>query len=306
MARRSSKNLRDVHGVLLLNKPKGITSNQALQRAKRLFKARKAGHTGSLDPLATGVLPLCFGEATKVSSYLLDADKHYRTVARLGAVTTTADAEGEVLSRADVPVLDADMLEGILKRFRGAIKQVPPMYSALHHDGKRLYELAREGKTVERPARDVRISSLTLLDYTADTLTLDVSCSKGTYIRSLVEDIGEALGCGAHVEVLHRRGVDPFVDPRMYSLEELEASFEQGGFPVLDELLVAPDQALPGWGSVSLDQEQSALMRNGRALVWPGGSEQENVRIYDSHGDFMGLGIVRDGELRPKRLMAQP
>lgn len=303
MGRGSGKNLRGVDGVLLLDKPRGITSNQALQRVKRLLRARKAGHTGSLDPLATGLLPLCFGEATKVSSYLLEADKHYTTVTRLGSVTSTGDAEGEVVEESPVPELTESFVEGVLARFRGDIKQVPPMYSALHHNGKRLYELAQKGITVERPPRDVCISRLELTSLRETSLTLKVACSKGTYIRSLVEDIGKALGCGAHVEQLRRTGVEPFVTPVLHTLPELESLLESQGERALDSLLLPPDEALQNWKCVALTEGQSGWMRHGRSIPWEG-SETGSVRIYDDRGVFMGLGEVQLGELKPKRLLA--
>ncbi|MEJ2479969.1 MAG: tRNA pseudouridine(55) synthase TruB, partial [Acidihalobacter sp.] len=215
---------RDVHGVLLLDKPPGMSSNQALQAVKRLFNANKAGHTGSLDPLATGLLPLCFGEATKVSSFLLEADKRYRARCRLGVRTDSADAEGQVIAERSVPAeLDSATIERALAPLRGDIEQIPPMHSALKHQGKRLYELARQGVEVERKPRRVRIARYELVARDGDELEFDIACSSGTYVRTLIDDLGQALGCGAHVTQLRRVSVEPFDDPKMYTLEELES-----------------------------------------------------------------------------------
>ena len=220
---------RELHGVLLLDKPLGLTSNDALQKAKRIFVAKKAGHTGSLDPLASGLLPLCFGEATKVSGFLLDADKYYVVSCKLGIRTATADAEGEVTETRPVPALDETVIERALARFRGDILQVPPMYSALRHQGQRLYDLAREGIEVPREARPLTIHELLLTGHTADSLSLEVCCSKGTYIRSLVEDVAEALGTCAHVTLLRRLAVGPFGRGSvMHSLTELEQKAGEG------------------------------------------------------------------------------
>lgn len=300
--RPSRKGLFDVDGVLLLDKSQGMTSNHALQRVKFLFKAKKAGHTGSLDPLATGCLPICLGEATKISSYLLDADKHYDTVARLGRTTTTEDAEGETVLERPVVLPSREELETILDRFRGEIKQVPPMYSALHHEGQRLHKLARKGLEVERAARAVTISKLELTDMGANTLSLSVSCTKGTYIRSLVRDIGEAIGCGAHVEVLRRTGVDPFTQPKMVTLDQLIALHQKGE---AKDLLLPVDSALPNWTSVSLDADQATRLKNGLKIPLTDSDERDGlVRVYDSERVFVGLGEVRENLLKAKRLMS--
>lgn len=235
---------RQVNGVFLLNKPLGLSSNSALQRVKWLFRAHKAGHTGALDPLATGLLPICLGEATKFSHYLLDAPKRYRTTVQLGIKTATGDAEGEVLQQRDVPELTEASIERVLAQFRGAQQQVPPMYSALKRDGKTLYELARKGIEIERDARPIHIYELNLLGFSANTLELDVHCSKGTYIRVLGEDIGEALGCGGHLIALHRTQTGHFQILPEYSIEYLEALTEAER----DALLLpvyAPVQHLP-------------------------------------------------------------
>ena len=216
-----------VNGVVLLDKPKGLSSNHALQRVRRLFDAQKAGHTGTLDPMATGLLPICLGEATKFSAHLLEADKMYRTRVELGVITDTGDAEGTVLERREVPNLAVEDIESVLTRFRGEIDQVPPMYSALKHQGKKLYELAREGKQVERAARRVSVYDARLLSFEGTAFELEVSCSKGTYIRTLAEDIGHALGCGAHISQLRRLKTGPFDGDAMWTLEALEALASQ-------------------------------------------------------------------------------
>ncbi len=214
---------RDVNGILLLDKPSGITSNDALQQVKRLYFAKKAGHTGSLDPLASGVLPICMGEATKVSAFLLDADKRYQVRCQLGVRTATADAEGEVLETRPVGNYSEQQLEAVLDGFRGSIEQVPPMYSALKHEGQRLYKLARQGVEVEREARTVEIYQLTLTGRGPDWIDIAVHCSKGTYVRTLAEDIGDRLGCGAHVSALRRTAVGPYSETGLVTLEQLRA-----------------------------------------------------------------------------------
>ena len=288
---------RSVDGILLLDKPIGLSSNQALQRARRAYRARKAGHTGSLDPFASGMLPLCFGQATKVSAMLLDSSKRYRVEARLGVRTTTGDPEGEIVERQDVPGLDRAAWEPLLDRFRGDIQQVPPMYSALKHQGRRLYELAREGKEVERPPRDVTIHELTLEALSEDVVELSVHCSKGTYIRSLVEDIAEALGTVAHTTDLRRTAVGPFQDADMVTLEELEAAES------LPPLLPV-DAALMDLPAVDLTEQDASRLINGQ-VVDVSVSETARVRVYGPERRFLGIGELEPGQgLRPRRLMA--
>jgi tRNA pseudouridine55 synthase len=241
--RRRHPNLRTVNGILLLDKPAGLTSNAALQAVKRLYRARKAGHTGSLDPLATGLLPICFGEATKISGFLLDADKHYRVQCRLGVRTNTGDAEGEVLEQRPVEGITEAALRKVIEGFIGDIEQIPPMYSALKHKGERLYNLARQGVEVEREARTVTIHALELLDFGGDTAELRVHCSKGTYVRTLVEDIGALLGCGAHVSGLRRLGVGPFDGSVMHDMDALEALASEG-YPALDRQFMGMGEIL--------------------------------------------------------------
>jgi len=297
MARRRKG--RPISGILLLDKPFGISSNRALQNAKRHFQAQKAGHTGSLDPLATGMLPLCFGEATKISSFLLDSDKTYLTTATLGKTTTTGDAEGEVLDEKLIPELDEAFIESVLRKYRGPITQIPPMYSALKHHGKPLYELAREGIEVERKQRHVTIHALELLAFTDTTIDLKVTCSKGTYIRTLVEDIGHDLGCGAYVSMLHRTQVDPFKNKDMVSWERVE-SLEGGQ---LDELLLPIDAGLGQFPEVTLDKKQSVALLYGQAveIAVP---DTSHIRIYNQDRIFLGMGVPEGGNvLKPKRIM---
>lgn len=302
MGRRGRARGRPVSGILLLDKPLGLSSNHALQRVKRLYDARKAGHTGSLDPLADGMLPICFGDATKISAYLLDADKHYWFRVKLGVVTATGDAEGEVLETRPTDDVTRDRIEAVLPRFVGEIEQLPPMYSALKHQGKRLYELAREGIEVEREPRKVRIHLLTLGEVALPEFELNVHCSKGTYVRTLAEDIGEALGCGAHVTALRRTGVGPYTDYPMYTMDELERAAERGQ-AALDELLLPIDTALSAWPEVRVSADSAFYLKQGQAVLVPKAPTEGWVRIY--HGEeFLALGEVQDdGRIAPRRLM---
>lgn len=295
---------RPVDGIVLLDKPIGLSSNQALQRVRRLFRAAKAGHTGALDPLATGMLPLCLGEATKFSQFLLDADKRYITCIQLGKRTTTGDREGDVLTDLPVPDLTDEALESVLNRFRGEIEQIPPMYSALKHEGKPLYEYARQGIVIERKRRQVTIADLTLVSRTADTLTLDIRCSKGTYIRTIGEDIGEMLGCGAHLHSLHRVSTAGYLAENMLTLEAFETIAEQGE-DALDALLLPMDTAVEHLDKVFFSPEQTKDMMFGRSvpnetLLMDGSL----VRLYDQMTQrFLGLGIPKESIIRPHRLV---
>ena len=295
---------RDVNGILVIDKPQGVTSNGILQLVKRLYGAAKAGHTGALDPLATGVLPLCFGEATKFSQMMLDSDKAYITTARLGVRTETGDSEGQIVEEKPVPPLDADRVEAVLDRFRGAIEQVPSMYSALKHKGRPLYEYAREGIEVERPARPVTIYELTLLELRDNEMDLAVSCTKGTYIRSLVEDIGEALGCGAHVNALRRTMASGFTLANAHDVSELEAMRERG--ESLDGLLQAPDSALSMFPEVRLEGSAAVSILNGQQVRISNQPLEGYVRLYGEQG-FIGLAeAFPEGErvlLVPRRLV---
>lgn len=294
---------RPVHGVMLLDKPLGLSSNQALQKVKWLLRAEKAGHTGTLDPLATGVLPLCFGAATKFSQQHLDADKVYETTVRLGRKTSTADAEGEVIEERPVTCSVGQVVE-VLDRFMGPIRQVPPMHSALKKDGKALYEYAREGETVEREARDVVIHDLELLDMQLQGdephLRLRVACSKGTYIRTLGEDIGEALGCGGHLTALRRVQTGPFVQDQCLTLEQLEAMEEGERLAALQPI----DCLLQGHTSVTLDAENAGRFLSGmrRRGTWP---DMPQVRVYGEEPQaLLGTAHTQGGELIPTRLLS--
>lgn len=297
---------RDVVGLLLLDKPRGLSSNHALQRVKRLYQAAKAGHTGSLDPLATGMLPICFGSATRLSGLLLDARKVYRVTATLGTATTTGDAEGEVLTdRSTDPAPAAVRVAAVLREFVGEISQVPPMYSALKRDGVPLYRLARQGIEVPREARRVMIEELTLETYRWPELTLTVRCSKGTYIRTLVEDIAVALGTVGHVAALRRLTVEPFAEGQMHSLDDLEALEvpAAGGTAALDRLLLPADRALQGWATVHLARAAAVRLGQGQALpadpAWPIGL----VAVYAEPNDFVAVAeVAADGRLLPKRV----
>jgi len=302
MGRRRSPG-RKVNGILLLDKPLGVTSNDALQKVKRLFRARKAGHTGSLDPLATGLLPICLGDATKISAFLLDADKRYRVRVKLGVTTTTADAEGEVLEEKPTDGIgEAQVLEA-LEEFRGEIDQLPPMYSAIKHKGERLYNLARQGIEVEREPRRITIHALEMLEWNAPEFSLDVHCSKGTYVRTLAEDIGNVLGCGAHVTALHRSGVGPYGDADMVSMEQLEELRGEGA-SALDQLLLPLESGLAHWPEVKLSDDAAYYMRKGQAVLVPQAPTEGWVRLYSKAGEFMGAGcIADDGKVQPKRLL---
>jgi tRNA pseudouridine55 synthase len=294
---------RPVHGVLLLDKPLGLSSNQALQKAKWLLRAEKAGHTGTLDPLATGVLPLCFGAATKFSQQHLDADKTYETTVRLGLKTSTGDAEGDVIAVREVSC-SAGMVVEVLDRFMGPISQVPPMHSALKKDGKALYEYAREGETVEREARNVVIHDLDLLDMQlqgdAPFLRLRVRCSKGTYIRTLGEDIAEALGCGGHLSALRRVVTGPFAEAQCVSLAQLEVMDEVGRLAALQPVHVL----LPGYSEVQLDKDNTDRFLNGVRRHGPW-SDCDQVAVYGEHPRaLLGTASVQGGELIPGRLLS--
>ena len=296
---------RPVHGVLLLDKPLGLSSNQALQKAKWLLRADKAGHTGTLDPLATGVLPLCFGAATKFSQLQLDADKTYEAVLLLGQKTSTADAEGEVIETRPVPEITLELLESITRRFTGPLAQVPPMYSALKKDGKALYEYARKGIEVEREARHITIFKLNMVlthDPRAQAaIKIIVSCSKGTYIRTLGEDIGEALGCGAHLGSLRRIETGGFVAAQCVSLAALEAMTEAGR----EACLLLPQSLLAAYPSVTLDTDNAGRFLSGLRRRGQWGADAPLVQVYGSEpAAFLGSAHICADELIPQRLLS--
>lgn len=284
-----------IHGILLLDKAIGISSNRALQEVKNLFNAKKAGHTGSLDPLATGMLPICFGEATKFSQFLLNADKRYYVVAKLGIKTTTGDREGEILEERSVGVIN---LENILPSFRGEIQQIPSMYSAIKHQGQPLYKLARQGIEVERKVRTVSIHDLTLLEQTADTLTFSVHCSKGTYVRTLVEDIGERLGCGAHITQLRRLEVSPYQESQMINYEQLK------DISGLQECLLPIETLVQDFPKLSITDTSAFYLKQGQAVMVPHAPTSGWVALYLHSGKFLGMGEIQDdGKIAPKRLL---
>ncbi len=304
MARRIKRG-RPVDGVLLLDKPIGMTSNAALQAVKRLFQARKAGHTGSLDPLASGMLPICLGEATKISSFLLDADKRYRVGMRLGICTETGDAEGEVSYRHEGTIdFPRPVIEEALTGFVGRIDQIPPMYSAVKVNGRPLYESARKGIDVERKSRQVDIHELRLLAHDGVDLEIDVACSKGTYIRTLVEDIGRALGCGAYVTALRRPEVAGFGSGEMLTFERLEAIAAEGELAALDALLINASEVLSHWPAVSLNADMTFFVTRGQAVQVPNAPTSGWVRLFAGDERFLGMGtILDDGRVAPKRMM---
>jgi tRNA pseudouridine55 synthase len=287
----------------LLDKPSGITSNDALQQVKRLYFAKKAGHTGSLDPLASGVLPICMGEATKVSAFLLDADKRYQVRCQLGVRTATADAEGEVLETRPVGVYKREQLETVLEEFRGSIEQIPPMYSALKHQGQRLYKLARQGVEVEREPRPVEIYELTVAGQGEDWLDINVHCSKGTYVRTLAEDIGDRLGCGAHVSALRRTAVGPYGDTMLVGLETLR-ELKEKDMSSMDTLLLPIESALTQWPDVDLSTDAAFYLQQGQPVLVPHAPTSGWVRLYEGNRSFLGMGeILDDGRVAPRRLM---
>lgn len=291
-----------VNGVLLLDKPSGASSNHALQRVRRLLQAQKAGHTGTLDPMATGLLPVCLGEATKFSAHLLEADKVYRTRVQLGAVTDTGDAEGEVVERSVVPALEAADAERVLERFRGEIEQTPPMYSALKHQGRKLYELAREGKTVERAVRRVTVYDARLLAFEGDAFELEVRVSKGTYIRTLAEDIGRALGCGAHITALRRLATGPFDSDGMLPIEALEALTDQAA---REAALLPVDVLVAHLPRLDVDKQARQRLVHGQPASVDGDGVKlgDTARLYCGEA-FIGLGVVTGPqEVAPKRLL---
>ncbi|WP_394364277.1 tRNA pseudouridine(55) synthase TruB [Burkholderia savannae] len=295
---------RALDGVLLLDKPVGLSSNDALMRAKRLYLAKKAGHTGTLDPLASGLLPLCFGEATKFSQDLLDADKTYEATMRLGVRTTTGDAEGDVLDTRDVTCDEAAVVAA-LARFVGDIVQVPPMYSALKRDGRPLYEYARAGQTVEREGRAVTIRSLECLSCALPDVTFRVTCSKGTYVRTLAEDIGEALGCGAHLTMLRRTGVGSLSLEHAVTLDALDAATQDER----DARLAPVDALLSTFPLVELDAALAKRFLHGQRLklaelaAQPDADEGARVRVYDGDGRLLGVARAAEGVLAPERLV---
>lgn len=312
MGRRRTRG-RDISGMLVLDKPGGMSSNFALQKARRLFDANKAGHTGSLDPMATGMLPICFGEATKVCSFLLDSDKTYRFTAKFGERTDTADADGEVIETVDASAVTSESINEALAGFRGEIEQIPPMYSALHHNGKRLYELAREGLEVERKSRRVTIKSLELLEVKTEGgsvfATLEVCCSKGTYVRTLAEDIAAAQDCLAHLVMLRRVDVGCYREPMMVTMEQIESASETGNIDDLLALLRPIEETILDWPAVDLEPELACFIKRGNPVMVPNVPNDCLLRLRETGPEFdsprfIGIGFVNDnGLVAPKRLI---
>lgn len=303
---------RDVHGVLLLDKPQGVSSNDVLQKVKRIFNANRAGHTGALDPLATGMLPICLGEATKFSQYLLDSDKRYRVIARLGQRTDTSDADGNVIEERAIGFSATD-LEQALEGFRGTTQQVPSMYSALKYQGRKLYEYARQGLTVPREAREITVYELQFIRWEGDELELEIHCSKGTYIRTIIDDLGEKLGCGAHVIYLRRLQVATYPTERMVTLEQLAALAEQAQtqeLPLsqsLDPLLMPMESPVIDFPEVNLTPVVAGYLKLGQAVQAANVPLNGMVRITegDEH-KFIGMGeIDSDGRVAPRRLVVE-
>jgi tRNA pseudouridine55 synthase len=300
---KSPKKGRDVDGILLLDKPVNITSNAALQIVKRLFQARKAGHTGSLDPFASGLLPICLGEATKIAGFLLDTDKRYRALCKLGVTTSTGDTEGDILDVRPVGVITRQHFTDVLARFTGEIAQVPPMFSAIKQQGQPLYKLARRGISVERQARRVTIHKLMLLKHSEDLIEIEVHCSKGTYIRTLAEDIGAILGCGAHLQALRRIGLGDFQEAQMVNTDRLN-DLASSGMTYLDNVLMPMQTALAEWPDVSLSDDAAYYLCQGQAVSVAGNHSSGWVKLYAPERRFLGLGqVLQDGRVAPKRLL---
>ena len=303
---------RDVHGVLLLDKPQGLSSNDALQKVKRLYNANRAGHTGALDPLATGMLPICLGEATKFSQYLLDSDKRYRVIARLGQRTDTSDADGTVVEERPVTFSEQE-LQDALESFRGDTMQVPTMFSALKYQGKPLYEYARQGIEVPREARPITVYELLFIRHEGDELELEVHCSKGTYIRTIIDDLGEKLGCGAHVIYLRRLAVSKYPVERMVTLEQLNALFEEAQTreiapsELLDPLLMPMDSPAADYPVVNLPLTSSVYFKNGNPVRTSDAPSEGLVRVTEGEAQkFLGMGeIDSEGRVAPRRLVVE-
>lgn len=296
---------KNINGILLLDKPAGITSNAALQQVKRIYAAKRAGHTGSLDPIATGMLPICFGEATKFSQFLLDSDKHYDVTAKLGKRTSTGDMEGAVIAERPCSHITREKLEEVLQPFQGKLTQIPPMYSALKYKGKPLYELARQGIEIEREPRSIHIHSLKLEDFQQDTFSFHIHCSKGTYVRTLVDDIGEILGCGAHVYQLRRTAVSPYLSFPMYPIAALEQAYREEGSEALARFLLPIETAVAAFPSVILSTSAAFYIRMGQPVRVTNAPPRGFVRLMiGDEQQFLGMGeMLEDYRVKPKRMV---
>ena len=301
MGRRNKKG-RNITGIIVIDKPKARTSNHVLQQIKRTFDAKKAGHTGSLDPLATGVLPICLGEATKVSQYLLDGDKCYQVTCKLGVTTDSGDSDGNVVAEMPIPEITEQILYAVLPSFIGQQQQVPPMYSALKFQGQPLYKLARQGIEIERKSRTVNIYDIILISFTSDSFTLEVKCSKGTYIRTLVEDISASLSTGGHVVALRRLESAGYAIEQAITIESIEKCADEG-IKALDKLLLPTEEALPNWPRIEADDEQVLALRCGQQIQVEQKYEGVQIRLFDRLGIFLGLGeMSQKGIISPKRV----
>lgn len=304
MSRRRKNNGRKINGILILDKPIGLTSNAALQRVKRMFGAAKAGHTGSLDPLASGVLPLCFGEATKFSQFLLDADKGYQVTIKLGVRTDSSDSEGEIVSIKPSGHVTEELILKELKTFEGEIDQVPSMFSAIKHNGQPLYKLARQGIEVERAARRIRIDHIDLVEFKGRELKLDIACSKGTYIRTIADDLGEQLGCGAHVIELRRSKAGPYNLEDSITWDQLDELISEGGHKALDEKLLPLSTCVVDFPTLELPESSAYYLRQGQAIQIANMPTEGWVQIHQEDGEFIGVGeILDDGRVAPRRLV---
>ncbi len=303
MAKQRRRKGRSISGIIVLDKAVGLSSNMALQEVKWLFEANKAGHTGSLDPLATGVLPLCLGEATKVSQFLLNSDKRYRARIKLGIRTDSADSEGQVIAECDEVNVSREQVEQALQSFKGETQQIPPMHSALKVDGVPLYKLAREGKTISREARNICVYELELTDFQGDEIELEITCSKGTYIRTIADDLGQDLGCGAHIIALRRLQAGAFTEADCVSTDALREVKEKHGMDRLDQNLIPMDRAIEDLPEVNLPSIAASQFKNGQSVLVRHLPEEGLVRLYEEE-QFIGIGCIDDdGKVAPKRLI---
>jgi tRNA pseudouridine55 synthase len=303
LAKQRRRKGRSISGIIVLDKAVGLSSNKALQEVKWLFEANKAGHTGSLDPLATGVLPLCLGEATKVSQFLLNSDKRYRARIKLGIRTDSADSEGQVIAQCDEVNVSREQVEQALQSFKGETQQTPPMHSALKVDGVPLYKLAREGKTIPREARSICVYELELTDFHGDEIELEITCSKGTYIRTIADDLGQDLGCGAHIIALRRLQAGAFTEADCVSTDALREVKEKHGMDRLDQNLIPMDRAIEDLPEVNLPSIAASQFKNGQSVLVRHLPEEGLVRLYEEE-QFIGIGCIDDdGKVAPKRLI---
>lgn len=294
---------RNVDGILLLDKPNGASSNEILQVVKRLYCANKAGHTGSLDPLATGMLPICFGDATKFSQFLLEANKSYIVTGKLGETTQSQDSESPILVKKEISHVDVKAIEAVLPKFLGKTMQLPPMHSAIKHQGQPLYKLARQGITIERTPREITVYDIKLLGLKNDLFELEIKCSKGTYVRTIVADIGDMLGCGAHVVALRRSAVEPYDSDRMVGIDQIKELATKNDYAALDQLLLPIDSMLVDMPKVALTPDMVFYMKQGQAVLVPGVPNSGLVKMFSKSGKFLGVGeITPDGKITPRKM----